>query len=370
LLRCVPPALLVLQVTPLSLRYCSMHHLLPRSVGLSQLSCLAEDDNSTFKIVADIHETSLSSDEDSLDEYNRVVYVPQGTPEKDRGNVQPCDAAGYLKRPFAVVTSEDKLNFQLVLSALERHLDMLLRSGPRSTQKLFKMLQPVPGEYFFLEGDLGIRVLTASCALCSGLQVSMHTSCSFLTRPCAMIQEVVGGGISVSRPDDSITRLCSLEIIPRLSMPVAPPLQWSWIVTKSSYLQTRPALYLLTAPSDSPPQNHNPAELHMPAPTSSLLGTCEVVPSAATDSAQVSLPCRQGQAKLTSMQSRATLPCSSSHCNADPGSCSLNSSARPPSPATVPRTSTPASESVMPMYSVSGASATHPIPALSSPHIS
>jgi len=56
-----------------------------------------------------------------------------------------------------LVTSEDKLNFHLVLSVLERHLDMLLHSGPRSTQKLFKMFQPVPGEYFFLEGALGIQ---------------------------------------------------------------------------------------------------------------------------------------------------------------------------------------------------------------------
>ena len=43
------------------------------------------------------------------------------------------------------------------MSVLERHLDMLLQSGPRSTQKLFKMFQPVPGEFFFLEGDLGIQ---------------------------------------------------------------------------------------------------------------------------------------------------------------------------------------------------------------------
>ena len=28
-------------------------------------------------------------------------------------------------------------------------------------------------------------------------------------------------------------------------MPAAPPLQWSWIVLKTAYLQTRPALYLL-----------------------------------------------------------------------------------------------------------------------------
>jgi len=43
-----------------------------------------------------------------------------------------------------------------------------------------------------------------------------------------------------------ITRLYSLEIIPRLPMPAAPPLLWSLIVTESSYLQTRPALYLLS----------------------------------------------------------------------------------------------------------------------------
>jgi len=86
-----------------------------------------------------------------------VVYVPQGTLKKDRGNIQPCNAAGYFKRLFTLVTSEDKLNFHLVLSVLERHLDMLLHSGPRSTQKLLKMFQSVPGEFFFLERDLGIQ---------------------------------------------------------------------------------------------------------------------------------------------------------------------------------------------------------------------
>ena len=35
------------------------------------------------------------------------------------------------------------------------------------------------------------------------------------------------------------------------------------------------------------PLHHNPAELHIPAPTSSLLGTLEVVPSTAAESAQV-----------------------------------------------------------------------------------
>ena len=43
------------------------------------------------------------------------------------------------------------------MSVLERHLDMLLHSGPRSTQKLFKMFQPETGEFFFLERDLGIQ---------------------------------------------------------------------------------------------------------------------------------------------------------------------------------------------------------------------
>ena len=45
--------------------------------------------------------TSLSSDEDGLDEWMNiigVVYVPQDTLRKDRDNVQPCDAAGYFKR--------------------------------------------------------------------------------------------------------------------------------------------------------------------------------------------------------------------------------------------------------------------------------
>ena len=46
--------------------------------------------------------------------------------------------------------------------------------------------------------------------------------------------------------------------------------------------QTRPAL-LLTLPL----RNHHPAELHIPAPTSALLGTNEVVSSAAAKTAQV-----------------------------------------------------------------------------------
>ena len=89
-----------------------------------------------------------------------VVYVPQGTLKKDRGDKKAVDAAGYFKRPFALVTAEDKLNFHLVLSELERHLDMLPHTGPsRDTQKLFKMskgTQPAPGECFYLPGDLGI----------------------------------------------------------------------------------------------------------------------------------------------------------------------------------------------------------------------
>merc|ERR1712212_1293566 len=160
----------------------------------------------------------------------------------------------------------------------------------------------------------------------------------------SMIQEVVGGGISVSRPDSTTVRLVDNKVVlPRdytktvhaSSPTTAMELDCYQELLPADQASTVPAVN--TAPSDSPPQNHNPAELHMPAPTSSLLGTCEVVPSAATDSAQVLLPCRQGRAKLTSMQSNTTamadsvvqenlpweagenvpphttLPCSSSH---------------------------------------------------------
>lgn len=89
-----------------------------------------------------------------------VVYVPQGTLKKDRGNVTQTDAAGYYKRPFALVTREDKLNFHLVLSTMERQLDMLPHEGPRSTQKIFKQTKlsfPGPDEPFYFEGDLGTQ---------------------------------------------------------------------------------------------------------------------------------------------------------------------------------------------------------------------
>ena len=103
-----------------------------------------------------------------------------------------------------------------------------------------------------------------------------------------ILQEVVGGGISVSRPASTTVRLVDNKVVfprdytktahassPTTAMELLPAYQASTVPAAN------------TAPSDSPPQNHNPAELHMPAPTSSLLGTCEVVPSAATDSAQV-----------------------------------------------------------------------------------
>ena len=53
------------------------------------------------------------------------------------------------------------------------------------------------------------------------------------------------------------------------------------------YYDLVPAVQACTPPSDSAPRNNNPAELHITAPTSALLGIIEVVPSAAAKTAQV-----------------------------------------------------------------------------------
>ena len=89
-----------------------------------------------------------------------VMYVPQGTLKRDRGDLTAFDAAGYHKRPFALNTDVDKSNFHLILLEMEKHLDLLPHSGNRKTQKVFKMVRsgvPAPGNSFFLAGDLGVN---------------------------------------------------------------------------------------------------------------------------------------------------------------------------------------------------------------------
>ena len=66
-----------------------------------------------------------------------VMYVPQGTLKRDRGDQTPYDAAGYHKRPFALNTDVNKSCFHLILLEMERHLDLLPHTGDRKTQKMF-----------------------------------------------------------------------------------------------------------------------------------------------------------------------------------------------------------------------------------------
>ena len=88
-----------------------------------------------------------------------VLYVPMGTTKRDRGNVKAHDCAGYFKRPFAMVTQEDKLNWNVVFGVFERELDKLPHEGSRDTQNLFHQVRSgiqKPGDPMFLPGNLGI----------------------------------------------------------------------------------------------------------------------------------------------------------------------------------------------------------------------
>jgi len=128
------------------------------------------------------------------DETDGVVYVPQGTTKMDRGEKTAKDAYGYFKRPVAIKLPPNlwMLDFDTILSEVEKHLDMLPHEGDRSTQKLFMAPvkgRPKLGECFFNNFPLGenrFHDIARTAATNAGLHLDKLQLCNQAIRTTVM----------------------------------------------------------------------------------------------------------------------------------------------------------------------------------------
>ena len=92
-----------------------------------------------------------------------IIYVPQGTTKRDRGNDNSVNASKYNKHPIALPCTVKVMDFIHVFDVMCSHLDKipLQPDEPdRDAQKMFKQIKktvPPPGETFFYPKDLGVN---------------------------------------------------------------------------------------------------------------------------------------------------------------------------------------------------------------------